>query len=68
MGDALSGFISSEISADQTVLVTARFLEKVRMERQQLAMQESRMFSASLLFVYEGDGKALARAVDARKA
>ena len=68
VGDALGEFFASEISADQTALVAARFLEKVRMVRQQLESQESRMYSASLLFVYEGDGKALARAVEARKA
>jgi len=39
--------------------VIERFLEDLRDLQEVLAREESRMYSASLLFVYEGDGAAL---------
>ena len=45
-------------------LVAQAFLEDVRRIQEVLEGQESRMFSASLLFVFEGDGVALRGAME----
>lgn len=43
--------------------VAARFAKDLRHVQQVLENEESRMFSASLLFVFEGDGEALRKAL-----
>ena len=44
--------------------VARRLREEVRGMERVLAGEESRMFSASILFVYEGDGEVLARGLE----
>jgi len=61
--DAIKAYFTSEISSDQAKLVACRFLGKVREIRKLLEGQESRMYSASLLFCYEGDKKAIEEAL-----
>lgn len=47
--------------------VIQRFLKDLRGLREVIESEESRMYSASLLFIYEGDGNALQYAFDAEK-
>lgn len=61
--EAVKEYFVSDITEDQKKLLARRFLEKVKKIRAVLEVQESRMFAASLLFVYEGDGKALEQAL-----
>ncbi|KAK6335452.1 hypothetical protein TWF696_002228 [Orbilia brochopaga] len=64
---ALAGFqdylFKGELSAEQSKLIAARFAAKVAQILDVLEHQESRMYSASLLFVYEGDVDALDQAL-----
>ena len=56
--DALREYFTSEISPDQVKLVVERLCTKVEEIKTVLQNQESRMYSASLLFCYEGDARA----------
>ena len=56
--DALREYFTSEISPDQVRLVVERFRRKVDEIKTVLENQESRMYSASLLFCYEGGARA----------
>jgi inositol-polyphosphate multikinase len=65
--EAFRNFIFSEsagIDEELGKLVAQAFLADVTRIRQVLESQESRMFSASLLFVFEGDGAALRLAME----
>lgn len=65
--EAFKNFIfSHEAGVDEELakLVAQAFLVEVERIQKVLEEQESRMFSASLLFVYEGDGKALRTAME----
>jgi 1D-myo-inositol-tetrakisphosphate 5-kinase/inositol-polyphosphate multikinase len=65
--EALKDFIfveSAGIDAELGSLVCQAFLADVRRIQEVLEGQESRMFSASLLFVFEGDGAALRSAME----
>ncbi|PUU75856.1 inositol polyphosphate kinase-domain-containing protein [Tuber borchii] len=61
--EAVKEYFSADISEEQKKLIAERFLKKVTEIREVLEGQESRMYSASLLFAYEGDGKALETAL-----
>ncbi|PWW77713.1 SAICAR synthase-like protein [Tuber magnatum] len=61
--EAVKEYFAADISEEQRKLIAGRFLRKVAGIREVLEGQESRMYSASLLFVYEGDGKALGTAL-----
>ena len=65
--ETLKEYLASDISAEQAKVLAARFLESVTEIREVLEKQESRMYSASLLFVHEGDGAALDAALEAEK-
>lgn len=67
VGQALHDYFDSDVTPEQVRLVAKRFLDKVKQAREVLEGQESRMYSASLLFVYEGDGKALEEALEEEK-
>lgn len=56
---ALKEFFDSDITSAQATLLAARFARKVSKIKAVLEAGESRMYSASLLFVYEGDGAIL---------
>ncbi len=58
---------SAGVHHDLGVLMAKRFLEDIRGLRKMLEMEESRMYSASILFVYEGDGEALRKALQEEK-
>jgi inositol-polyphosphate multikinase len=65
--DAFRNFIFSEgagVDEELGKLVSQAFLVDVERIQKVLEEQESRMFSASLLFVFEGDGKALRAAME----
>lgn len=65
--EAFRNFIFTESAGiDQELgrLVAQAFLADIERIRQVLEGQESRMFSASLLFVFEGDGNALRLAME----
>jgi 1D-myo-inositol-tetrakisphosphate 5-kinase/inositol-polyphosphate multikinase len=65
--EAFRNFIfveSAGIDEDLGKLVAQAFLEDVKRIQEVLEGQESRMFSASLLFVFEGDGVALRAAME----
>ena len=51
-------YLTSTLSPNQVKIVVERFLERVSEIRKVLENQESRMYSASLLFAYEGDSNA----------
>ncbi|RPB25724.1 SAICAR synthase-like protein [Terfezia boudieri ATCC MYA-4762] len=53
--DAFKEYFTSEISSEQVKLVVSRLLRKVSEIREVVEGQESRMYSASLLFCYEGN-------------
>ncbi|KAF8420436.1 inositol polyphosphate kinase-domain-containing protein [Tirmania nivea] len=57
--DAFKEYFTSEISPEQVKLVASRLLRKVKEIREILEGQESKMYSASLLFCYEGDKNAI---------
>jgi len=57
--DAFKDYLTSEIKAEQVKLVAGRCLRKVSDIKEVLQRQESRMYSASLLFCYEGDRRAI---------
>ncbi|KAK6531500.1 hypothetical protein TWF281_008302 [Arthrobotrys megalospora] len=65
--NAVDGFreylFSGKISEEQSKLIAKRFADKVAEIQTILENQESRMYSASLLFVYEGDVDALDQAL-----
>lgn len=61
--DAFKEYFTSEITPEQVKLVAGRLLKKVREIREILEGQESRMYSASLLFCYEGDKNAIEKAL-----
>ncbi|KAF8242907.1 SAICAR synthase-like protein [Wilcoxina mikolae CBS 423.85] len=65
--DALQEYFASDITPKQAKLIAGRFLAKVRAIKEVLESQESRMYSASFLFVYEGDGKVLDQALEDEK-
>lgn len=52
------------IDEDLSKIIAGAFLEDLKRVEQILASEESRMYSASLLFTYEGDGEALRAAID----
>ena len=57
--EAFKEYFTSGISPEQVKLVASRLLRKVREIREVLESQESRMYSASLLFCYEGYKEAI---------
>lgn len=57
--DQLKEYLDSDITTAQAILLAKRFRDKVAVIRAILEAEESRMYSASLLFVYEGDSAAL---------
>jgi len=62
--DALRGFVFNEragIDVDHAKAVCAAFVEDLKRIRDALEGDESRMFSASCLFTFEGDGETLKR-------
>lgn len=61
--EAIREYFDSDISKSQMKLLAKRFKEKVVEIQAVLESLESRMYSASLLFVYEGDGLALDEAL-----
>ncbi|CUS14283.1 unnamed protein product [Tuber aestivum] len=61
--EAVKEYFAADINEEQKKLIAERFLKKVAEIREVLEAQESRMYSASLLFVYEGDGKVLETAL-----
>lgn len=61
--EAIQEYFDSDISKSQMRLLAKRFKEKVAEIQAVLEGIESRMYSASLLFVYEGDGAALDEAL-----
>jgi 1D-myo-inositol-tetrakisphosphate 5-kinase/inositol-polyphosphate multikinase len=65
--DALQEYFASDVNPKQVELIAGRFLAKVRAIKEVLESQESRMYSASLLFVYEGDGEVLDQALEDEK-
>lgn len=65
--DAFKEYFTSEITPSQVKLIAGRFLTKVKEAKKVLESQESRMYSASFLFVYEGDEKALDQALEDEK-
>ena len=65
--DAIKEYFISELTPEQVKVVAQRFLGKVGDIREALEGQESRMYSASLLFVFEGDNKAFDRALEDEK-
>ncbi|KAA8904994.1 inositol polyphosphate kinase-domain-containing protein [Sphaerosporella brunnea] len=65
--DAIKEYFSADISPEQVKIIAARFLAKVSDIRMVLESQESRMYAASLLFVFEGDGNTLAQALEDEK-
>lgn len=69
--NAVDGFkeflFSGKLSEEQSKLIAKRFADKVAEIQGVLENQESRMYSASLLFVYEGDADALDQALQIEK-
>jgi 1D-myo-inositol-tetrakisphosphate 5-kinase/inositol-polyphosphate multikinase len=61
--EAIQEYFDSDISKSQMQLLAKRFKERVAEIQAVLEGIESRMYSASLLFVYEGDGAALDEAL-----
>ena len=55
---------SAGVTKDLAIKVAHRFLKDLRDLQKTMENEESRMYSASLLFVYEGDGSALQDAFD----
>lgn len=55
---------SASIDEELGKVVAGAFLEELKRVQAILENEESRMYSASLLFVFEGDGEALRAAVD----
>ncbi|KAF3930463.1 hypothetical protein ABW20_dc0108396 [Dactylellina cionopaga] len=68
---AVDGFkeflFSGELTEEQSKLLAKRFADKVEQIESVMENQESRMYSASLLFVYEGDSDALDQALQIEK-
>jgi len=62
--DGLAEFFSAQLAPEQKRIVVRRFIDDVDQIRLALEDVESRMYSASLLFVYEGDSQALSEALD----
>ncbi|CAD6448693.1 bf5bfc1c-9742-4a8f-a57c-22be3fa81c25 [Sclerotinia trifoliorum] len=65
--EAFKNFIFTEaagIDKELGQLISQAFLTDLRRIQDVLESQESRMYSASLLFVFEGDGKALRSAME----
>ncbi|KAF3907499.1 hypothetical protein AA313_de0200781 [Arthrobotrys entomopaga] len=58
---------SGDLSEAQSKLVAKRFADQVEQVLKVLETQESRMYSASLLFVYEGDPDAFDQALELEK-
>ena len=56
--EMLKEYVASGLDAAQVAIVAKRFRDKVAEVETVIKNQESRMYSASLLFVYEGDSKA----------
>ncbi|KAI5843008.1 inositol polyphosphate kinase-domain-containing protein [Morchella snyderi] len=61
--EAMREYFDSDISKSQMQLLAKRFKKEVAEIQAVLEGIESRMYSASLLFVYEGDGAALDEAL-----
>lgn len=61
--DGLKEFFNADVTEQQKKILVNRFAAKVTKIRKILEGQESRMYSASFLFVYEGDSKALGEAL-----
>lgn len=69
--DSLKKYIFNEtagIDDELAKLVARRFAKDLRHAQSVLENEESRMYSASLLFVFEGDGDALRAALEEEKA
>ncbi|GAO47072.1 hypothetical protein G7K_1284-t1 [Saitoella complicata NRRL Y-17804] len=60
---ALRQFFSARLLPTQTPLILSRFVEDVELIIAALNEEELRMFSCSLLFIYEGDAGALSEAI-----
>ncbi|KAI9883503.1 MAG: hypothetical protein M1823_004720 [Watsoniomyces obsoletus] len=58
---------SAGVDHDLGITMVKRFLDDLKGLRKMLEKEESRMFSASILFVYEGDGEALRKALQEEK-
>lgn len=65
--EAIKEYFGAPIEDGERKLLVERFGEMVGEVRKVLEGQESRMYSASLLFVYEGDGKAIKEALEEEK-
>ena len=65
--DMIREYLSSTISPEQSKIIAGRFLAQVTAIRAVMESVESRMYSASLLFVYEGDTAALTEALEEEK-
>jgi 1D-myo-inositol-tetrakisphosphate 5-kinase/inositol-polyphosphate multikinase len=61
--ESFKEYFASEITAEDVKLLAGRLLRKVKDIEKMLASQESRAYSASLLFVYEGSKKELDQAL-----
>jgi hypothetical protein len=62
--DALSCFFGAQIRAEEIQMIATRFLEDIQRILYVLDDLEVRIFSSSLLFVYEGDQTALDLAIE----
>ncbi|KAI5921298.1 inositol polyphosphate multikinase [Camillea tinctor] len=68
--DSFKKFIFNEaanIDEDLGKVIAGAFAEDLRMVQKILENEESRMYSSSLLFVFEGDGDALRKAIEEAK-
>ncbi|KAI5795575.1 inositol polyphosphate kinase-domain-containing protein [Geopyxis carbonaria] len=62
--EAIREYFTGELSAEQVKMLAGRWKAKVDEVAAVLENEESRMYSASLLFVYEGDKAALEAALE----
>jgi inositol-polyphosphate multikinase len=65
--DAIRSFVFNEsagIDAELGQAVCAAFARDIRRVEEVMSRHETRMYSSSLLFVFEGDGDSLRRAID----
>lgn len=66
--EGMKEFFTADLPEERRKMLTKRFLDRVTAVREMLESHESRMISASLLFVYEGDADALEEALKAEEA
>ncbi|KAI5813309.1 inositol polyphosphate kinase-domain-containing protein [Pyronema omphalodes] len=67
VADAVKEFLDSGLNGEQKKELLRRWIEKLQGITQMLEEEESRMYSASLLFVYEGDEKSFEQALEYEK-